>query len=202
MRALLCALIITLLFSPVLFAQKDKKTIDLQHESFDVRDAMLAAAAKGKINLIIAPGIKGSLSINAKEQMPADAIKYLAAAVGCVVETRGDITVVVPKNTPSQRNLPVLAIPSDKKAKALIARSADVRVELLKLFKAAEMTVIIGRNVSGRCTIKLGEVPIKDVIETLAWVNDLSWTVLKEVVFIGSPKEVKAARLSFDAQNR
>ena len=163
---------------------------------------MLAAAAKGKINLIIAPGIKGNLSLNAKDQMPADAIRYLAAAVGCVVEKRGDISVVVPKNTPSQRNLPLLAIPIDKKAKALIARSADVRVELLKLFKAAEMTVIIGRNVSGQCTIKLGEVPIKDIVETLAWVNELSWTILKDVVFIGSPKEVKAAQLSFDAQNR
>ena len=129
---------------------------------------MLEAAAKGKINLIIAPGIKGSLSVSAKEQMPADALKYLAASVGCIAKKLGDITVVVPGNMASQPTLPSLPIPSDKKTKVVIARSAEVRLELLKLFKAAGVAVIIGRNVSGRCTIKIGEVPIMDALETLA----------------------------------
>ncbi len=202
MRALHCAIVISLLCSTVLYAQKEKKTVDLLHEAFDVRDALLEAAAKGKIHLIIAPGVFGSLTMNTKDKLPAEAIKLLAASVGCVVTKHRDITLIVPAKNTTPPNLPELTIADSKKTKSLIVRSAEVRQELLKLAKACELPIIIGRKLDSRCTIKLGEVPIKDALEALAWVNGFSWTILDKVVFIGKKAEVDLARRSFDFQKR
>jgi len=176
--------------------------IDYERDAIDVRDAVIEAAAAGKLHVVMSADVKGCLSVSAKKVPPRDALTFLALATGCVVRTCGDVTVVVHRSHGTRPSLPALPIGRDKKTKTQAQRSADVRLEIAKLARMAELPVVVGREVTAVCPVVVGEVPIVDVLEALAWANGLSWTVLDKVLFVGTPAEVSVAAQLYDTERQ
>ena len=199
---LLLLLIHSISFLPCLAEdlEESKDTLDFQYQARDIRDTLLEAAAKGETALVIEPGIKGELALEIKKMSPDRAIALLAASVGCVVKKVGELTLVVRQEKASPPKLPPLKIRKDSKCKTRVIRSANLRVQFKSLANEAEIPVIVGREFESSCPIKVGEVPIADLMVALAWVSDARWTFLNEVLFIGTAQEVEMTKKAWEAR--
>lgn len=178
------------------------QTIDFDTPEIDIRDALLQAAATAKTSIVIAPAIKGPLTIRAKKVDPGASLRVLAAAVGCVIVPCGEVSVVVEGKRKSRPLRNTISSNTSKKTKARSSRKASVRKELAAIAHTVELPIVVGRDVNQLCPLHVTEVPVVDLFEALIWANELEWTVLDEMIFVGTAASVKAAKHCFEAQKR
>ncbi len=87
----LVALLVLLVCSPPVLAGK----ISLSIEELDIREVMQMLSREQRMNIFVAEGVSGNVSVNLYDMDSAEAVKLIAESAGFVVEQRNDSFFVI-----------------------------------------------------------------------------------------------------------
>ena len=90
----LAILIALLASSPVTYADK----ISLSVDELDIREVMQMLSREQRMNIFVADGVSGDVSVNLYDMDTAEAVKLIAESAGFVVEQRGNSFFVIERN--------------------------------------------------------------------------------------------------------
>ena len=79
-----CLLLLLLCASPAVFAGK----ITLSIQELDIREVMQMLSREQRINIFVADGISGDVSVNLYDMETSEAVDMIAQSAGFVVEQR------------------------------------------------------------------------------------------------------------------
>jgi type II secretory pathway component GspD/PulD (secretin) len=73
----------------------DQALISLDVRDADVREVLLNLAARAKLNVLLSPKIKGTITCRVQDMEPRELIEFIARTNGFVLEDRGRILLIL-----------------------------------------------------------------------------------------------------------
>jgi len=77
--------------------------IDLDVRDADLRQVLMSLAAKAKINLLLSPKVRGTLTCRVSDISAMELIEFIAKCNGYVIEKHGNILLVLGEQSPGSR---------------------------------------------------------------------------------------------------
>ncbi len=131
----LAILLSLLVSSPAIYAGK----ISLSIEDLDIREVMQMLSREQRMNIFVADGVSGDVSVNLYDMETAEAVKLIAESAGFVVE---------------QRNNSFFVIERDDAGKLRQSDSLEVRAFKIQYASTSEVETILQEYVSELGNIK------------------------------------------------
>ncbi|MBF0546289.1 MAG: hypothetical protein HQM08_17730 [Candidatus Riflebacteria bacterium] len=100
MRKLFFLIMLWFLLNPA-FSSDNSTLISLELRDADLKETLIMLAEKAKINLIISPKIKGTITCRFKQIDPLELIQLIAKTNGLYLEEHGNIKAILPENSDS-----------------------------------------------------------------------------------------------------
>ena len=158
----LAILLSLLVSSPAIYAGK----ISLSVEELDIREVMQMLSREQRMNIFVADGVSGDVSVNLYDMDTSEAVKLIAESAGFVVEQRNDSFFVIER---------------DDAGKLRQSDSLEVRAFKIQYASTSEVESILQEYVSEFGNIKALAENNMLVIEDLPSFLDRIETLLAEV---------------------
>ncbi len=136
-RWVIVCLLLGLLVAPlhVFAVNSNGDPVDLDVRDADVRKVFLDLAAKAKINILLSPKIRGTITCRIKDMDPLELILFIARTNAFEVEDHGNILMIMTETPPGSKvRIEVINLQN------ATAEEVEKIIQNLKLDKKAKVT--------------------------------------------------------------